>query len=70
MSAFKIQTPGNYPKESIQHTEHGESLKSSLFWFLSHIRNQYYTLKRDLFNPSLFTESHRHIIQFSTDFSE
>ena len=26
-SAYKIQTPGNYPKESIQHTEHGESLK-------------------------------------------
>jgi hypothetical protein len=22
------QTPGNYPKESIQHLEHGESLKS------------------------------------------
>ena len=27
--AYKIQTPGNYLKESIQHTEHGESLKSS-----------------------------------------
>ena len=26
-SAYKFQTPGNYPKESIQHTEHGESLK-------------------------------------------
>ena len=26
-SAYKIQTPGNYPKESIQHREHGESLK-------------------------------------------
>ena len=26
-SAYKIQTPGNYPKESIQHTEHCESLK-------------------------------------------
>jgi len=26
--AYKIQTPGNYPEESIQHTEHGESLKS------------------------------------------
>ena len=26
-SAYKIQTPGNYLKESIQHTEHGESLK-------------------------------------------
>jgi len=23
-------TPGNYPEESIQHSEHGESLKSSI----------------------------------------
>jgi hypothetical protein len=28
MSAYKIQTPGNYPEESIQHSEHGESFKS------------------------------------------
>jgi len=27
-SAYKIQMPGNDPEESIQHTEHGESLKS------------------------------------------
>jgi len=26
----KIQTPGNYPEESIQHSEHGESLKSRI----------------------------------------
>jgi rhodanese-related sulfurtransferase len=26
--AYKIQTPGNYPEESIQHSEHGKSLKS------------------------------------------
>ena len=26
--AYKIQKPRNYPEESIQHTEHGESLKS------------------------------------------
>ena len=30
MSAYKFQTPGNYPKESIQHTEHGERLKSRI----------------------------------------
>ena len=29
-SAYKIQTPGNYPEESIQHSEHSESLKSRL----------------------------------------
>jgi hypothetical protein len=28
MSAYKIQAPGNYPEENIQHTERGESLKS------------------------------------------
>ena len=27
-SAYKIQTPSNYPEESIQHSEHGENLKS------------------------------------------
>ena len=27
-SAYKIQTPGNYPEVGIQHSEHGESLKS------------------------------------------
>jgi hypothetical protein len=26
--AYKTQTPGNYPEESIQHSEQGESLKS------------------------------------------
>jgi len=29
-SAYKIQTPGNYPEESIQHSEHSESLKSRI----------------------------------------
>jgi hypothetical protein len=29
-SAFKTQTPGNYPKETIQHSKHGESLKSRM----------------------------------------
>jgi hypothetical protein len=27
-SAYKIQTPGNHPEERIQHSEHGENLKS------------------------------------------
>ena len=30
MSAYKIHTPGNYPEESIQHSEHGENLKSRI----------------------------------------
>jgi len=29
-SAYKIQTPENYPEESIQHLEHGEGLKSRI----------------------------------------
>jgi hypothetical protein len=33
--AFKLQTPGNYPKEIIQHTENGESLKSRLHIYLT-----------------------------------
>jgi hypothetical protein len=28
-SSVWIQTPGNYPEENIQHSQHGESLKSS-----------------------------------------
>jgi len=31
-SAYKIQTSGNYPEESLQHSEHGESLKSRIPW--------------------------------------
>jgi len=29
-SAYKIQTPGNHPKESIKHSGQGESLKSRI----------------------------------------
>jgi len=31
MSAYKIQTPGNYPEESTQNSEHGKSLKSRMY---------------------------------------
>ena len=31
MSAYEIRTPENYPEESIRHSEHGESLKSTKF---------------------------------------
>jgi len=33
-STYKIQIPGNYPEESIEHSEHGESLKSRIRCFL------------------------------------
>jgi len=29
-SAYNIQTPGSHPKERIQHSEQGESLKSKI----------------------------------------
>ena len=32
-SAYEIQMPGNYPEESIEHSEHNESLKSRIFFF-------------------------------------
>jgi hypothetical protein len=34
MSAYKIQMPGNYPEENIQHLEHSESLKSRKLKFI------------------------------------
>ena len=37
-SAYNIQTPENYPEESIQHSEHGESLKS-IINYISHCDN-------------------------------
>jgi len=30
-SVYKIQTPGNYAEEGIQHSEHGESMKTKLY---------------------------------------
>jgi hypothetical protein len=36
-SAYRIQTPGNYPEENIQHKEHGESLKSTALKMLKHL---------------------------------
>jgi len=37
-SAYKIQTPGNYPEENKQHTEHSESLKSRIHVFTQNTR--------------------------------
>jgi len=34
-SAISVVTPGNYPKENILHTEHGESLKPRIQSFLT-----------------------------------
>jgi hypothetical protein len=37
-SAYKIQTPRNYPEENTQHTEHGESLKSRRVTYMNQSR--------------------------------
>jgi len=37
--AYKIQMPGNYPEESIQHSEHSESLKSRICTVVFRILN-------------------------------
>jgi hypothetical protein len=42
-SAYKIQTPGNYPEENIQHTEHGKSLKSKVLSLTPSILADIYT---------------------------
>ena len=48
-SAYKLQTPGNYPKESIQHTEHGESLKSRIhIWKIKHIKLFFHKMSADV----------------------
>ena len=39
-SAYKIQMPGNYPEESIQHSEHGESLKSTDMFYSHYDQSQ------------------------------
>jgi len=39
-----IQRPGNYPEESIKHSEHGESLKSRIMHMLIHLALFYLSL--------------------------
>ena len=48
MSAHRIQTPGNHPKERIQHSEHGKSFKSRLTVALRNFP------KAPKINPSFF----------------
>jgi len=50
-SAYKIQTPGNYPKESKQLSVHGESLKSRIIGTYSstHIISSLFIFCRDSF---------------------
>ena len=47
-SAYEIQTLGNYPEEGIQHSEHGESLKSRTF--ITAIKATTPAVKTNIFN--------------------
>jgi hypothetical protein len=49
-SAFKTQTPGNYPKETIRHSKHGESLKSRTPLNLHSYHTQHSTLTLSTIN--------------------
>jgi len=49
-SAHKIQTPGNYPEESIQHSEHGERLKSKILATTRVVFQHQKTSNEDLFS--------------------
>jgi hypothetical protein len=46
-TAHKIQTLGNHPKERIQHSKHGGSLKSRTVSFLSKKWHQIYILSKE-----------------------
>ena len=44
-SAYKIQAPGNYPEESIQHSEHSECLKSRKYSLVVILRSDSFVLR-------------------------
>jgi len=50
-SAYKIQTPGNDPRERIRHSEHGESLKSRTMSFFAF--TSMYTIRLQILKPLL-----------------
>ena len=46
-SEYEIQTPGNYPEKSIQHSEHSESLKSRIIQSSFSIQTAVYLSRPD-----------------------
>jgi hypothetical protein len=59
-SAYKIQTLGNYPKESVQHLEYGESLKLKI----KHEFPSYPACRLVTISTELFLISPRRILIF------
>jgi hypothetical protein len=47
--AYKLQMPENYPEESIQHSEHGESMKSRKFLASRHRPSVHITKYNNLY---------------------
>jgi hypothetical protein len=64
--AYKIQTPGNYPEETIQHTEHGKILKSRNVQGIHKMKETiiYFNLKVKITTITIFLETpegyHKH----------
>ena len=57
-SAYKIQTPGNYPEESIKHSEHGESFKSRIVpLFIFYVITQFTHKQLHTTEPNMFSVS-------------
>jgi hypothetical protein len=54
--AYEIRTPGNYPEESIQHSEHGESLKSRII-----IINYSFSTQREWYGGQIKWEKQRNV---------
>jgi hypothetical protein len=49
-SVYTIQTPGNHPKEGIQHSEHGENFEIKDIDFLYKLSNSHLTKDTALCN--------------------
>ena len=56
-SEYKLQTPMYYPKESIQHTEHGESLKSRITTFCLYSAGMQYNFVLNFTDPFQYVKS-------------
>jgi hypothetical protein len=55
-SAYKLQTPGNYPEENIQYSEHGEILKSRIVFLI-------FTMSSACFEPEVSSSARRLYVQ-------
>ena len=54
-SAYKIQTPGNYPKEYIIYSEHGESLNSRINGVFLVLKKKFKTEKSFSQNTTIYS---------------